>query len=344
MLRIDRESKSLKRLDAPLTSEAGLMERQDIQQMIRNSSDEFFAEMGEKLLLFGEEVRPSDVVEDRIDLLAIDQQGNVVVIELKRGSNKLHLLQALSYASMISQWDADSLIAERAKLTGVTADEAGEEIEGFLLEDLGQLNEAQRIILAADGYDYEVLATSEWLSERYEVDIRCYRLALAADDSAEYLSCTCIFPPPELTQHAVRRRGQRKPRPPKWQDWEEALNNIENPAVVEFYQKELATGRDSYLLKRIIYYSVDGKRRLFAAARRKAAYVWQYDRFPGDVDFWNEKIGQHAKVQEVNSGQSVRFFLSSSADFASFTEAIQNDLPKVGFINRSDLAVPEDEQ
>ena len=69
--------------------------------MICNSPDEFFKEMDEELLLLGEEVKPAEFVDDRIDLLAIDKQGSVVVMELKRGSNKLHLLQALAYASIV---------------------------------------------------------------------------------------------------------------------------------------------------------------------------------------------------------------------------------------------------
>ena len=42
--------------------------------------------MGEALLLLGEEVKPDSFVDDRIDLLALDQQGASVIIELKRGS------------------------------------------------------------------------------------------------------------------------------------------------------------------------------------------------------------------------------------------------------------------
>ena len=76
MLRIDRAQKTLTLLDQHRLPEAGLKERDDIQAMIRQSPDAFFAGMGESLLLVGEEVRPTHFVEDRIDLLAIDQQGN----------------------------------------------------------------------------------------------------------------------------------------------------------------------------------------------------------------------------------------------------------------------------
>jgi hypothetical protein len=62
----------------------------------------FCEEIGESLLVIGQKVRPSDAVPDRIDILAIDDPGTSVVIELKRGSHKLQLLQAISYAGMVS--------------------------------------------------------------------------------------------------------------------------------------------------------------------------------------------------------------------------------------------------
>lgn len=129
MLRINRHEKTLKQLDQPGMLEAGFKERYDIQQMIRNSPDAFFAEMEEKLLLIGEEVRPTDFVDDRIDLLAIDQVGAIVVLELKRGSNKLQLLQTLTYAAMVSKWHREEITKQRVKLTGKTDEEVGEDID-----------------------------------------------------------------------------------------------------------------------------------------------------------------------------------------------------------------------
>jgi RecB family endonuclease NucS len=130
MLRIDRAKRSLVRLGQKPFAEAGLLERTDFQQMIRNAPNEFFAELGEKLLLVGEEVRPfPEVVDDRIDLLAIDSEGSTVIIELKRGANKLQLLQALSYAALISDWTRERLIAERIQFSQKTENEIEEEFD-----------------------------------------------------------------------------------------------------------------------------------------------------------------------------------------------------------------------
>src|SRR5271165_1806535 len=76
--------------------------------------DPFFEEMGERLVLIGQEVLPSSYVGDRIDLLAIDEKGAAVIIELKRSEQKLQLLQSLSYAAMLSDWSAENFVNARS--------------------------------------------------------------------------------------------------------------------------------------------------------------------------------------------------------------------------------------
>jgi hypothetical protein len=95
------------------------------------------------------------------------------------------------------------------------------EIEEFLTEPMDHLNGTQRIILMAEGFDYEVMVAAEWLTETYDMDIRCYRLKLSAEADSKYLSCTCIYPPPEITDHSVKRGP--KAYPPsitKWANWD----------------------------------------------------------------------------------------------------------------------------
>jgi hypothetical protein len=175
MLRLDRTQRSFRRLEPKPLKSAGVLERTDLQRMIVTTPGPFCDEIGEKLLLLGQEIVPTDVVDDRIDVLGVDDSGSMVVVELKRGMNKLQLLQALSYAAMVSDCDKDQIVAKRAAFKGCSDGDAEDEIEEFLDADISALNEHQRILLIAEKYDYQVLATAKWLTEKYDVDIACWR-------------------------------------------------------------------------------------------------------------------------------------------------------------------------
>lgn len=334
MLRVNRHDKTLTKLANPSLPDAGWKEREDLQQFIKNSPDAFFKEMGEKLLLIGEEIRPAEFVDDRIDLLAMDEEGSAVVIELKRGAHKLQLLQALSYAAMVSKWEVDRVYEERRKMMGQSAEDIENEIEEFITESIDNVNAAQRIILMAEGFDYEVLATAEWLTDYYEMDIRCYRLKLSAEDDKEFLSCTCIYPPPELTDHAIRRgraigTGGRK----RWNSWDEILSKIKSQAIIDFFRQEVEAGRENLLSRRQLSFRVKNKRRFSAHARASHVYIWQRGRFENDEEFWREKLRDDIEPTPVKDGACLRLNLSTKDDLERFKDAVTNHLTDVEFVD-----------
>lgn len=337
MLRIDRKTKSLARLGPRSLADAGIRERTDLQTMVKTSPDAFFEEIGESLLLVGEEVRPSDLVGDRIDLLALDEQGSTVIIELKRGSDRLQLLQAITYAAMVASWSREQILAERARLSGRSAADAEDDLAEFLEQsELAPLNQQQRIMLMAEDFDWEVLATAEWLNERFGVDIRCYRLALSQDGSAEYLSCTCIYPPPELTEH-VKRRREPGAEGLRWSSWDEVLEGVTNQAMVAFFRTELGAQAENRLRYRSLIYRCQGRRVLFVDARQKHAHVWQAGRFDTDVDVWREILGGEQAAKEAKGGRALSFVVSEPAQFERLAKFLRDELPKVRFLGRNEL-------
>ena len=146
MLKIDRKHRNFMQLETPTLADSLITERYDLQEFIINSPDAFFSEVGEKLFLVGQEILPSKNVQDRIDLLAIDKDGISVIIELKRGNHKLHMMQAISYAGMISSWVSDDFLA-------LLDDENQEALTEFLECDTDDINRHQRIVLIAEAYD-----------------------------------------------------------------------------------------------------------------------------------------------------------------------------------------------
>jgi hypothetical protein len=173
--------------------------------------------------LLGEEIRPTEDKEDRIDLLGIDKDGSAVILELRRGTQKLHLLQALGYAAMVSKWDLNRFIEEYSQFSEQSLEKSEQDLQEFLDED-AVINSIQRVILLAEEFDYEVLVTAEWLIRKYDLDIRCIRLALSAESGGEFLNCTCIYPPPEITEQIRLRGSRRGARRIKWTSWGEAID------------------------------------------------------------------------------------------------------------------------
>ncbi len=338
MLRIDRKQKQFAQLDMQALADASISEVHDLQEYISNSPDAFCKEIGQKLFIIGKEVQPSDTVQDRIDLLALDEEGNAVIIELKRGNHKLHLLQAISYAGMVAHWQPDDFLQ-------LLDEEATERLQNFLVVDNDEINRQQRIILVAEAFDYAVLVSAEWLSEKFGVDIVCCRLSLSQDKqtNTEYLVCTNIFPAPEIARQAVGRgRGKPPPGKVKWSDWDAALSDITNQAVVSYFQQELNAKREDYLPKRILLYRVKGKRFWFLAGRRKNAYVWQYARFEKDIEYWQKGLSHPEEVGPVKEGAGLRFFLYSDKDFEFFHKAVTEDLQSVKWSNGT--AVEEEDE
>jgi RecB family endonuclease NucS len=76
-----------------------MYERHDLQRLLRDE----IAALGEDLLVIAEEFGNWQDARRRIDLLALDKEGRLVVIEIKRSDDGGHMeLQALRYAAMVS--------------------------------------------------------------------------------------------------------------------------------------------------------------------------------------------------------------------------------------------------
>lgn len=336
MLRIDKNEKKLVRLKKSALAEADHWERH-LQEMICADPDSFCEEIGENLWVIGQEVRPSDAVSDRIDILAVDEAGSAVVIELKRGTHKLQLLQAVSYAGMVSHWSADRFIETLAENYSQSSDDARTAIEDHTGSEISSINQAQRILLIAEDFDPALLVATEWLNESFGVDIRCYRLQLSQENENDYLTCTCIYPPIEiatLTRGSDNKPGQTATA---WASWDAALDAVENTAVKDFVRAELAKHQESRLPYREIIYRMGGKRRFWLSCRRKYAYVWQWGRFEADDTYWQKVLSEPNHVQQVSGKKALRFHLTTASDFTAFAKAMSSDLTNVEFSESADL-------
>lgn len=85
-------------------AQLAIREREGLQRVLRDD----IGVLGDDLLVISEEFGSWEDARRRIDLLALDRQGRLVVIELKRTESGGHMeLQALRYAAMVSAMTFD---------------------------------------------------------------------------------------------------------------------------------------------------------------------------------------------------------------------------------------------
>jgi hypothetical protein len=327
MLRLNRQAKSFVKLARRTIAETGILEPEDLQSMIAASPNDFFAELSEDVTLLAQKVQPIDVVDDRMDLLAVDRDGGSVIIELKRGNHRVHLLQALVYAGMLAKLEASTFVELVTKFANSPTARIEEILENFVDGGVNAVNQTQRIILIGEEFDYSTLVTVEWLSEQHGVDIRCYRLRLAVDGTGEFLSCERVYPPTELTDLAIRApRRQSTERTPGYNDLDKDLVNVENKAIVKFFRDEIERGRAAYPQRRVLVWRQRNDRRFWVRARNQFAYGFQLGRFEGDLEFWRATLGADAvsDIAVVQNGRTVRFRLRTPHQVDAFREAINN--------------------
>jgi len=177
--RLDKQNNRLVPCDETDFKSNNILERQHIEKWIEN----YPAILGEELLVITTEYDRFDKTNERLDILGLDTDGNLVVIELKRDDSGKNVdLQAIKYAAYCSTLrlsDVCQLYQVYCKKQGedLSDEHAREKILQFIEnEDFEEINERPRIILVARQFRAEVTASVIWL-RKFEVDISCVKLS-----------------------------------------------------------------------------------------------------------------------------------------------------------------------
>jgi hypothetical protein len=194
-------------IDEPGFQALQLRERQDLQRILRAKLDV----IAPGCMLLAEEFCSWDDSRRRIDLLALDEDANLVVIELKRTGDGGHVeLQALRYAAMVSSMSFDDAVAAHAEYLRKNErdDDARAAILAFLGPDAKEFAADVRIVLVSADFSKEVTTTVLWLNER-ELDIRCVRLRPYAFRGEVLVDVQQIIPLPEAAEYQIKLRERK---------------------------------------------------------------------------------------------------------------------------------------
>jgi len=204
---------SLQKVETTTFNSEGILERQHLQVAIKQHIEV----IAPNCIVISEEFSEWSGSQRRIDLLAIDKEGNLVVIELKRTETGEHMeLQALRYAAMVSTltFSRATEIYQKYLMSIDSEDNA----ESNLMEFLGWEEPQEdgfaldvRIILVSANFSKELTTSVMWLNER-DLDIRCVRLIPYKYQEQILVDVQQIIPLPEVESYQVKIKQQSEER------------------------------------------------------------------------------------------------------------------------------------
>ncbi len=149
--------------------------------------------LGEDILIIGEQVWTKS---GPLDYLGIDNNGNLVIVELKRDKLPREVLaQAIDYASDVASWDIEKLNEICLKYADNSLEDyVTDNFENIDIDDL-IINNSQRLLLVGFSIDESLSRMIEWLSSKYDLAINAIVLSYVRTSSGnELLSKTVIIP------------------------------------------------------------------------------------------------------------------------------------------------------
>jgi len=167
----------------------GRKETEHLEEWIKTKTDI----LGNDILIIGQQVYTKS---GPLDFLGIDNNGNLVIVELKRDKlARVVLAQAIDYASDLATWEIDKLSEICIAYTGNTLeDHLTAHFENIEIDDL-TINQSQRLLLVGFSIEESLSRMIEYLSSNFDMAINAIVLNyVKTSNGTELLSRTVTIP------------------------------------------------------------------------------------------------------------------------------------------------------
>jgi hypothetical protein len=209
---VDKNSNEIKPVQLITFSEAGFKERQHLQEwFVKNPSS-----LDEELLIIQKEFAGFDDTKERLDVLALDKRGNLVIIENKLDDTGRDVvwqaLKYVSYCSSLTPQDIEQIFSTYLSDNNIYQNSQELLAEFFGDEDYREmlnLGFSQRIILVAGNYRKEVTSTVLWLINN-GIDITCFKVAPYSFKNDVFLDFKQIIPLKEAEEFMIKIATKQK--------------------------------------------------------------------------------------------------------------------------------------
>lgn len=213
MYLINKEENKISRLQEKTFKELGFKEREHLQEWFADNPEA----LGEELLIIQKEFSGFNETNERLDLLAIDKQGSLVIIENKLDDSGRDVtwqsLKYASYCSSLSKEHIKDIYQEYLNKysEGETAeDKISEFFDDKDFEELSlNLGTTQRIIMVARKFRKEVTSTVLWLMN-FNMRIQCFKVTPFALNEELFLNVEQILPIQDAEEYSVSMASKVK--------------------------------------------------------------------------------------------------------------------------------------
>ncbi|MBX0314163.1 DUF91 domain-containing protein [Planococcus glaciei] len=148
--------------------------------------------LSEDLMLIGHQI-PTDY-KKYIDMLAIDREGSIVIIELKKHKTPREVVaQIIDYASWVQGLSYDDIAHLYKEKNGELLEEAF--VEHFDTSIPDEINATHQMLIVSAELDYETERIINYLSTNFDVPINAVFFRYFKEGNAEFISRSWLIDP-----------------------------------------------------------------------------------------------------------------------------------------------------
>lgn len=202
---IDKSRNRIEKIESTTFKQLGFKERENLQEWIANNP----SCLNEDLLIIQKEFDGFNDTYERLDLLALDKQGNLVIIENKLDdTGKDVTWQVLKYASYCATLNSSQITTIFTQyLSKIGSTESAEEaLEEFLeTEDYREklnIGNSQRLMMIAGEFRKEVTSSVLWLLN-YGLRLQCFKATPYKLQEQLFLNMEQIIPIKEAEDFVI---------------------------------------------------------------------------------------------------------------------------------------------
>jgi hypothetical protein len=163
--------------------------------------------LGEDLLIIGKQKSVEGV--GRLDLLAINNAGEIVIVELKRGlTPREAVAQALDYASWLNTCSTSELLEIAEDHLKRPLEDSFEDRFGTVMPSIAPQN--HRILLVGSGLDASSERIINYLAQRYSVNINAAFFRFAKLNGGQEILARSVL----VAESVIQTSSSNKKKPP----------------------------------------------------------------------------------------------------------------------------------